>query len=65
MCGGIRDHRASCREHEGDAPIATPPPRNGPGIMERNMGEGWLPADDPAAGSKPWAEVAKAATPYG
>lgn len=66
MCRSvIREHRANCREHERDVPIAAPPPRNVSGIMERNMGGGRLPADDPTADSKPPAEVPEAAVPRG
>lgn len=29
--------------------VTAPPPQNVPGLKERNISEGWLPADDPAA----------------
>lgn len=56
-CGRSRDLR-----QQGDVPIIAPPPRD-VGIMGRNISEGWVPADDPAAGAKALLEVCQAAMP--
>ena len=47
----------------GPSAVTAPPPGNVPGLKERNVGEWWFLADDPAA--DPWAleEVQLAAMP--
>ena len=53
----------SCRGLQGDVPVTAPPPGDVPGLKERNVGEWWFLADDPAA--DPWApeEVRQAEMP--
>ena len=60
---GEHDPSAGCRGRQGDVPVAAPPPRDVPGIMERNVSEGWPPADDPAACTMAPSEVRQAEMP--
>lgn len=58
-----KDPQAGCRGWQGDVPVPAPPPRDVPGSKEQNIGEGWFPAHDPAAGPLALSEVRQAAMP--
>lgn len=58
-----KDPQAGCRGWQGDVPVAAPPPRDVPELMEQNIGEGWFPAHDPAASPLALLEVRQAAMP--
>ena len=58
-----KDPYAGCRGRQGDVPVAAPPPRDVPGLKERNIRERWLPADDPAASTMAPSEVRQAEMP--
>lgn len=48
---------------QGDVPATVPPPRDILGLMERNISEGWLPADNSADSLMAPSEVRQEAMP--
>lgn len=59
--GENKGSRGSCRGRQGDVPAVAPPPWDVPGIMEQNINEGWLPADDLATTPLATSEVRQVA----